>query len=627
MRSIAATFLLALVAAAALGLAGYQWKQGNFDAIFGSPALRVGEKLYTDFQPEDVARIEIRSGTLEGVFEREGAYWQTLTPWKDRMDPVAAAAIIRFTLGMRIEDHCPIDKLTRSECGLDQKAVLMRLIDDQGETLADYKIGRVSSWKAEVEGAQQPVNTVFILPKDDQENEHVYLCTGDITPLFQDGLKLLRDHRPLYFNPLNLQKITIQPQQGEITLSHENPNQAWRIVKPLELPTDRLAMQSLIEGLFNLRASKVSDRSEVTLPANASATNTTKILLTRFGQENPTTLEIFSPESLESSSLKAVVSDRPATVFDIPAKPSPGLVSLADLPLDVNSLRDPTLTHLNIAALKSVSISPSTGSKILIERDPAQPWMATIGARSFPANEQNLFRLLKSVTSTRVSGFASDAATDFSAWGLDRPILTLRFLAKTGEALELRFGMNSKGEYFVNRTGSPTVMKVDEAFIRSITVQPHEWRHELVWSINRVDLKRLVIKRADEDPLILSYDFFGEDWKAERKLKDLTPQLVGARANFILSQLEGIKSARWLAADNTDALTALSKPSLTFGIQEQIVDKDDKVIGNRIRTLILAPAKQPEHFGHHYAMVRGDPNPFLIDSKLYKKLSTDVLDQ
>ena len=191
-----------------------------------------------------------------------------------------------------------------------------------------------------------------------------YLCTGDISPMFQDQLKLLRDHKPLYFNHLNLKTISIQSQQGEITLGQEAGS--WSIIKPLNLPTDPEAIRTLIKGLYDLRATEVSNRSEVTLPTNSSAQNTTKIILTRVGQETPTVLEIYPPASLEDTSLKAVVSDRPDTVFELPAKPTPGLISLADLPLDVNSLRDPTLTRLNVRAIKSILISPSTGTNILI---------------------------------------------------------------------------------------------------------------------------------------------------------------------------------------------------------------------------------------------------------------------
>lgn len=627
MRSLGFTLLLAVLTATVCGLAAYQWRQGGFEAIFGSPPTPVGERLCREFDRAAVKRIEIRTGIVEGVFVREDQGWQCLTPWRDRMDPVAADAILRFTLGMQVEDHAPIDKVSQDSSGLGQKAVELKLLDDSGAPLAHYRLGRVSTWKAMLEGAQQPVSTLFVRPLGSENNRHIYLCTGDITPLFQDSLKLLRDHRPLYFNPLNLKKIGIQSPQGEITLGHEQPTQAWRILKPLDLPTDAKAMDVLMKGLLNLRAVEVRERSQVTLPEINSATTTTRISLHRFGSGEPTTLDIYPAESLESTHLMAVVNDRPETVFELPIRPSDGLVSLADLPLDVNALRDPTLTHLNIAGLKSILISPSTGVPILISREPSLPWMATVNERSFLANEKNIYDLLMAVTQTRADGFVSDAATDFSPWGLDRPILTLRFLGRDNAAFELRFGIDSRGQYFVNRTGTPTVMRVGRELIDSIAVLPHEWKHARIWSLNRVLISNLAIKYGTQEPLLLSYDFLDESWKAERGTEDLTPQLIPSKANFLLTNLEGIECERWLPRGDPKALQAIASPSLVITVSESTEDADGNPAGTRLQTLVLAPTEDVELRGFYYGLISNNSHPFLIPADLYRKLSASLFEE
>ena len=76
----------------------------------------------------------------------------------------------------------------------------------------------------------------------------------------------MRDHRPFYFDPRLLQKIRLRDDQGELTLGHENPQAAWRIAKPLDLRTDSTVVKSLIEGLYQLEAPKISSRSAITLP-------------------------------------------------------------------------------------------------------------------------------------------------------------------------------------------------------------------------------------------------------------------------------------------------------------------------------------------------------------------------
>ncbi len=624
MRSLGSTLLLAAITAIVCVVAGLQWREGNFDSIFGRPPTSVGERLYTSFTPDQVKSIRISSNGVSASFSLRSNGWQATSPWADRMNPRAAAAIIEFTLGMRVEDVAHERVIDHAETGLGDTSIRIRLENQDRQPLAKFKLGRVSPWKAEVEGMDQPVATVFVKPRDDNHNNHVYSCTGDITPLFKDGMKFLRDHHPFYFNPIALRQIRLRSQQGELTLGRDTPESSWRIVKPLDLPTDPKAIKTLIEGIFELQAVKVSDRAAVTLPATDNAVKTGQIALTSFGSETETILETFPPESPEARDVKAVVSDRPEAVFDLPAKPEPGLVSLADLPTAVNDLRDPTLTHLNIPSLAAIAIQPATGAEILITRTHPQPWMATTEDQTFEANEENLYSLLKAVTTNRAIGFESDAATDFSPWGIDRPFLTLRFLGQNNQGLELRFGLDSKGAYFVNRLGTSTVMQVDSSLIQAIAVRPYEWRHARLWSVDRVNLIAIERKAATASPVILKYQFIDESWQAESNGKDLSASLDPARANFMLTNLEGLKVSRWLATDDEGALTALMNPSLTFTVVEKTVDDHGDFAGISTRRVTFAPAAPGDNPGFYYGRLNSEIHPFLLDSTTYRKIAVEL---
>jgi hypothetical protein len=252
--------------------------------------------------------------------------------------------------------------------------------------------------------------------------------------------------------------------------------------------------------------------------------------------------------------------------------------------------------------------------------------MASVDGQTFEANEENLFSLLKAVTTTRAIGFVSDAATDFTLWGLDRPFLTLRFLGQDNKALELRFGMDSAGSYFVNRLATPTVMRVDAALIQAIAVRTYEWRHARLWSLDRYHLTSITRQQAADSPLILKYTFNPESWIAERDGKDLTPTLNSQHANFMLSNLEGLKVKRWLATDDDGALTALASPSLTFTVFEKTVDADDNNTGVSIRTLTLAPAPG-NHPGFYYGQLDSETHPFLLDAQTYQKIAVDLFEE
>lgn len=629
MRSLGLTLILALLAALASGLACWQWTEGSFYSVLGKPPTPVGERMYSGFSPADVKLIRVAQNGTSATFEFGPDGWHATLPWVDRMDPRAAVNIINFTLSMRVEDLAVIEKVDPQKAGLLESGVSIRLEGANHRTLAKYKLGRQTPWLATVNDIPEPVPTVFIQPREAGLRSHIYACTGDIIPLFRDNLRFLRDHHPFYFNPLTLSKIRLRAKEVEITLARETPKSPWRVILPIELPTDPKAIKSLIEGLFELQATKISDRSSVTLPASGTAANSRQIALTSFGSEAESILEIYPPETPEATEVRATVSNRPDTIFNLPLKPEADLVSLADLPLTIDDLRDATLTHLNLKDLRGILIEPSIGSEILLSWSPPQPWMATIDGHTQEANQESLVRLLNTAIDGKATGFETDAATDFTPWGLDKPIMRLRFVgAQNDQVIELAFGLDSKGGYFVNRSGTPTVMRVDKSLVDSIPRKPYEWRHSRLWSIDRIHLRGIDIKYGDGSVLSLLYDFNKPDpWTARQNTSDLTPFLNSSNANYLLDSLEGLKVTRWLPADDASALDALARPSLTISFFEQTTNDMDDITGAVIREVQIAPGSKNPNPGFYYGRVKSDPNPFLLGRDTYEKLATGIIEK
>ena len=625
MRSLGFTLILALIAALVSGVAFWQRTGGSLDSIVGVPPTPVGQQLYSSFTPDKVRYIKVSQNSTRALFSLTQNGWQASSPWKDRMDGRAAVGLINFTLGMRVEDLCPVDTIDAQKAGLRESGTDIWLEDSSHQVLARYKIGRRTPWLAEVKNIEKPVPTVFVWTRDSNRKSCIYTCTGDITSLFKDNLKFLRDHRPFYFNPLNLQKIRIRALQGELTLGRETPKSPWRVVKPLDLHTDSKAIKSLIEGIYELQAVKVSDRASVTVPANSDATQSTQIAITSFGSDAETVLDISPPETAGAGDAKATVSDRPDTIFDLPLKPEPNLVSLADIPLGINDLRDPSLTKLNIQSLRGISIQPSTGTEIVVSRTAQQPWMATIDGQTHEANEERLYTLLKAVTEGRATGYESDAATDFTPWGLDLPFLKLRFLGQDNQVLELAFGMDGKGGYFVNRSGTPTVIRVDESLVASIAVRPYEWRHARLWSVDRQNLITIVRTSGRESPVFLNYNNKADTWEGKRDEKGV--EIDPEHANYVLGILEGLKVSRWLAPSDQAANAALAVPLLAFTVMERTTDDMDSFKGFMTRTVRFAPNTPGPNPGFYYGRLDADPNPFLLDRETFGRIATEVLDK
>jgi Domain of unknown function (DUF4340) len=627
MRSISFTLLLLLLTALAVGLAAWQWTRGNFDRFIGAAPTPVGARIYTKFSAADVRSIHVSQNGIEAKFELTEKGWQATQPWRDRMDPRAAVAILNFTLGLRVEDFAKVEKIDAQKAGLKQSSVHVRLDGKSGQALAIYHLGRQTPWLATVEKIDQPVPTVFIQPRDDDHKNYIYSCTGDIGPLFKGELKYLRDHHPFYFNPLTLQSLHVVTSDSELTLARETPTSPWRITKPDNLATNPKAMKSLLEGLFEIRAVKLTDRASAKISPTANPAKASQISMTSFDSAGETTLSFSPPESADAITVRATVSGRPDTVLELPLKPEPELVSLADLPLTVNELRDASLTNLNIASLRSVRIQPKNGDEILISRTPPQPWMSRIDGESQEANEERLFALLKAVTAGRALAFKTDAATDFTPWGLAQPMLKLQFLGQDQQGLELNFGTDGKGNYYVNRTGTPTVMQVDPSLVAAIPTRAYEWRRSQVWSLDRNSLMQIERKTAADVPLVLRYDFAIDAWDASCGGKNLKVVLSPERANFMLTALEGLKVSRWLATDDEPADIALQTPSLTFRVTEKATNDMGDFTGLVTREVTLAPPPNATNPGFYYGRLTSETHPFLLDRETYQKLATELLEK
>lgn len=601
-------------------------REGNLNRLLGSPPVALGERVYPHFEPEKVARISIRSGDTEAVFVNTPRGWFATAPWEDRMDQRAALAILTFANTTTVVDLVPRDKLDASNAGLGTGSTEITCMGAAGESLARFRLGRRTPWLDLTEGENaQTIPTTYLLPLERGRKSHVYAATGDLTPLFKDGFRRLRDHRPLQVNPLALGKIRIRTAEGELTLARPDPSSPWRITKPLELATDPAAVKTLLEGLFELQATKIAGRSDVTLPTETVSAQNSRIAITHFGEETETVLDILPAETPEARETLATVSDRPSTVFTLPLKSEPEIVSLPDLPLTVNDLRDPTLTNLNIASVRGIAIETATTPTILISRQPPAPWMATISGNEQPANEQRLFDLLKAVTETRALSYETDAAPeDLSPWGLHRPILTLTFLAENNQTLAISLGLDQRGGLFAKRKASPTVMRIDNSFLDKIAVKAQDWRHARLWALSKVDLTSLVRTASDSAPLELSYNDLAEKWQARRDGQDLTADLDPARANFVLATLENLQVARWLAPSDEAAAAALANPSLSFTLTENTVDDFGDRVGQKTETLNLA-LDPPS--GLIYGKISSDPSPFLLDPESYLKLGIPLLDE
>lgn len=639
MRSITFTFLLLVLAVAVSWVAVIRTKEGNLDSFFGKQATKIGDRLY-EFDVTKVRRIRLIGNDISAECVFENGHWQIVKPWNDRMDPWMADAILRFTLGTRVVDAMPVDKLDSAQGGFTDGTIEIRIDDEKGESLAKYRLGRKTAYEVYDEKTRQSDASVFVQTREKGRRDYVYACSGDIHPAFIDGFRPLRDHHPFYFNPLALESIRIRNAEGEMQLSRQDPGEKtpWRIVMPLPLRTDVTEVKRLLSDLMRMQAKRVSSRAEVTLPAVQPGGTGHLIALRHFGEKEETILEIF-PAKPDAETVYAVVSNRPDAVFELlnkpvapevagaPMGPDDTIVTLATLPDTVNELRNQTLTNLDVTSLQGIMIIPSTGEPIALGRQAEnQHWQLQLadGQQQQPLNELALFKLLKAVTTTRVAGFPDDAATDLAPYGLDRPSLALRFVAFGNEGFELRFGQGRDGTWYAMRTGVATVMKVDETFIGQISLRSWEWRQTRLLSFATADFANLERTFTGNQPLQLEYDFYPDIWTAYQQGKDRSSELAKDRCNRLLQTLSDLNVKQWLAPDDPEAARAMTEPALKIKVLLKNVNEEGDFAGTTSHTLTIAPGSNAPGNRVFYGRLDKEEYPFLLDPGTVRNLAVDL---
>lgn len=635
MRSLFNTLVQCLIALILLVMAGMLIARGNLHTLFGVPPTPIGERLYSDFTPADITEISLSSNDAKATFSRASGTWMMTSPVQDRMDPRWAKVLIDFTLATRAADVIPNEKIDSTQAGLTDGMINVRLGDKDGKARAKYVIGRRTAWKSVDPETQQPVDTVFLQPRDKSRKSHIYACTGDIRAIFKDGFRYFRDHQPFLFAPSQLEKIHVKSAAAEFLLEGQGGTKPWRITKPQKLATETSAVKNLIEnGLFALRALRVLDRNKVTLPITTDGSYL-EISLLCTGQKEPTTLKVFPPLDDKATTVYAVVSDRPATVFELPLRPYPDLVSLSELPLkNTNELRSQNLTNFDHTKLQAIHFTPAASQEILLSRTPRGYWQLHVNeSETAPLNELTLYQFLKAITEAKVAGFLTDSAflsdeeKDLETYGLKKPLLVLRFLFQNDSVMTLKVGQTKEGvltAHWDHPDTANTIVKLPEDFLARLPLRMKQWKDTRLLAIapfDFINLERTLLKQ----PVVkLSYNYNDDTWQATLDQQDATGRLNPARANKLLETLGDLRVNSWLNADDAAALEALEQPAMKIFLVSHKLNQFAEQEGKNLQTLEITPVSKEGVSSYFYGRLSGQQDLFLLDRNTALRLAVDL---
>lgn len=677
--------LLVLVTLAAIGAAVLLTIDGNLSRIIGRTAFSSGERLfpYTKEEMNEISWMRINCGGDMAEFRRRpnGVWWGE-KPWDDRMDPRAAAAILQYTYSTSIVDALPlhkIDSASLKEFGVKTTPITITLKEMSADgrrssTMARYTLGSTAPWLVDDTENQTTDDTTYMQTDFYGRDSRILVGTGNILPLFKSGIRQLRDHRPLLIHPAMPASIEINNKGQRIALErpYPDPRTPWKITYPLPLDTDPQMMDVLLGTLQKLTAVRVYDPEETSVP-DMTDDQVTSVSIRNFTgrlagdgkslavEEKPVTLRIYPPSDNSNLAelVKATVSDRKA-VFELAQttgsnKEVPGV---RNIPLDLNLLRSKQLTDIGDYKITGLSIRRSLQDYPTIvrfvqgdEKTGQQPtWMYTAeGSRYQEVNPDHLVSLLKTVKTGNVAGFASDKATDLAVYGLDNPLLTLTMslLPKPNEEprppVTVFFSKGTDGSWYARQSGKPTVVMLDNEYMKNFTANALAWKKKSLLSFNRYNLKEMHLERIGSGgALVLKFDRLDDSWTASKDGRDETLNINPNRANRYLDELEKMEVVSWLPYTNPEAREALKKPvfRLKLVIQvykdasrqehREITGKDgitfsaEPEMEEKTISMEIAPAGEAGFSRFYYGKINTTPYYFILNMDSVRLLGASL---
>ncbi len=277
MRRFIPTTLLTLLAGAAVTASVFLAVDGNLARLTGWYHYQVGMPLFSKENTSQLGKVSwMRISDLHDRIECEkaadGSWWIT-SPFRDRMAPGAAAAILKFTAQAKLIDTLPLNNTTRGslrEFGVESSPHHIVLKVPAGKddltTVARYTLGSTSPWLADGGDGQTLLPTTYMRTDFYGRDKRIHVVSGNILPLFKDGLSALRDPSPLLFTLADVRGITIshpsEPEAKDVVLSRLSAESPWNMSAPTLTVAEQPNVAGLLSRLASLAAIRVEEPEE-----------------------------------------------------------------------------------------------------------------------------------------------------------------------------------------------------------------------------------------------------------------------------------------------------------------------------------------------------------------------------
>ncbi len=360
-------------------------------------------------------------------------------------------------------------------------------------------------------------------------------------------------------------ELQVRADSGETT-TLEKADGAWQIVEPMSVDADESEASAITSTLASLEIQRVVDEepgdlepfglAEPRIDVAFKVDEQTDLRHLQIGDTAPTGNTLYA--SVEGETRVLLISgflDRTfnRTTFD---------------------LRDKTILKFDRAAVDTVDVAGAQAVRLAkgeSEWTMTAPWQAR-------GDYGTVEGLIGRLGTAQMRSIEAEEASDLSAFGLDRPEVTITIGAGSAQAI-LSIGEESAaGTFYARDVSRSLVFTVDSALVTELRKAAVEYRRKELFEFRPFNSTRLDVTRDGQAVAFQKIDATDDE---EEKWRQVTPSerdVDRTKMDDLLAKLSNLRAQSFL---ESRANTGLDSPTLTVTVQFDDGTREESVAFGR----------------------------------------------
>ncbi|HVN63832.1 MAG TPA: DUF4340 domain-containing protein [Candidatus Binataceae bacterium] len=386
---------------------------GGYAFIIGRYSKPVENQPLLGIKADDIKSIDLRSADRDLMIERDkGGDWRIVKPKQAAADRFETRNLAQAIADCKVETTVEDNPKDLEPFGLKNPQTTVTVTTFDGKPHPGIEVGKTT-----------PVGFHAYIKTTDKPA--VMLTSSGFPPGMNKTFNDLRSREILSFNPADVNKLILANDNGQTT-EFDRDGDKFKMVKPVDYPTDTLRVREILSTLSNTRVQDfVSDAPTNVAQYGLEKPHFTATVVLDNGQEQSLMFG-FRP----SSGSAGVYARRGESVPVYTV----GNYELENVDRPLLEFHDTKIINLDPSTVTNVSVTNGSG-KFTLERSAPGKWAVIQNGQSHEGNAVAIDQFLVRLRGLRGMSVAADPMTDPAAYALDKPAIEIALKGKGGKSL------------------------------------------------------------------------------------------------------------------------------------------------------------------------------------------------